>query len=133
MTDRLNVVTGATGLLGSHIAEQLRERGERIRALVRAASDTTFLKQLGVELAFGDLNDPASLPSVFAGADVVYHCAARVGDWGPWRVFQREIIDATANMLAACRTASVGRVLHVSSIIVYGHPRLRDDSCFTED
>lgn len=132
MTDRLSVVTGATGLLGSHIAEQLRERGERVRALVRPTSDTTFLKQLGVELALGDLNEPAGLPGVFAGADVVYHCAARVGDWGPWRVFQREIIDATSNLLDACRAAGVGRVLHVSSIIVYGHPRLRN-ACFTEE
>ncbi|MHB1423033.1 MAG: NAD-dependent epimerase/dehydratase family protein [Gemmataceae bacterium] len=132
MTDRLNVVTGATGFLGSHIAERLRARGERVRALVRPRSDTTFLERLDVELALGDLNEPASLPPVFAGADVVYHCAARVGDWGPWRVFQREIIDATANLLAACRSTGVGRVLHVSSIIVYGHPRLRDDF-FTED
>jgi nucleoside-diphosphate-sugar epimerase len=132
LTDRLNVITGATGLLGSHIAEQLRARGEQVRVLVRPTSDTTFLKQLGVELAFGDLNEPTSLPGILAGADVVYHCAARVGDWGPWRVFQREIIDATANLLDACRTAGVGRVLHVSSIIVYGHPRLRD-GCFTED
>jgi nucleoside-diphosphate-sugar epimerase len=132
LTDRLNVITGATGLLGSHIAEQLRERGERVRALVRPTSDPTFLKQIGVELTTGDLNDPASLPGFLNGADVVYHCAARVGDWGPWRVFQREIIDATAHLLQACRTAGVGRVLHVSSIIVYGHPRLGAD-CFTED
>jgi nucleoside-diphosphate-sugar epimerase len=62
----------------------------------------------------------------------VYHCAARVGDWGPWRAFQREVIDATANLLDACRTARVGRVLHVSSIIVYGHPHLHD-GCFGED
>jgi nucleoside-diphosphate-sugar epimerase len=132
LADRLNLITGATGLLGSHIAENLRARGERVRALVRPSSDTTFLKQLGVELVFGDLNEPASLPGILAGADVVYHCAARVGDWGPWRVFQREIIDATANLLDACRTAGVGRVLHVSSIIVYGHPHLRED-WFTED
>src|SRR5262249_36843959 len=57
------------------------------------------------------------------GADVVYHCAARVGDWGPWRAFRREVIEATGNLLDACRNAGVGRVLHVSSIIVYGHPR----------
>jgi nucleoside-diphosphate-sugar epimerase len=132
LADRLNVITGATGLLGSHIVENLRARGERVRALVRPTSDTTFLKQLGVELAFGDLNEPPSLPGIFAGADVVYHCAARVGDWGPWRVFQREIIDATSNLLDACRSAGVGRFLHVSSIIVYGHPQLRD-ACFTED
>jgi nucleoside-diphosphate-sugar epimerase len=132
LTDRLNLVTGATGLLGSHIAEHLRAGGERVRALVRPRSDTTFLQQLGVELVTGDLNEPASLSSAFAGADVVYHCAARVGDWGPWRAFQREVIAATANLLHACRIAGVGRVLHVSSIIVYGHPHLRDGS-FRED
>jgi nucleoside-diphosphate-sugar epimerase len=132
LTERLNVVTGATGLLGSHIVERLHQRGERIRALVRPTSDTSFLRQLGVELAVGDLNEPDSLHRALAGADVVYHCAARVGDWGPWRVFQREVIDATTNLLDACRSAGIGRVLHVSSIIVYGHPRIRDER-FTED
>ncbi len=132
MTARLNVVTGATGLLGSHIVEHLRRRGERVRALVRPASDTSFLRSLGVELAVGDLTRPNSLRRAVEGADVVYHCAARVGDWGPWRVFQREVIDATANLLDACRAAGVGRVLHVSSIIVYGHPHIRQE-LFTED
>ncbi len=132
LTDRLNVVTGATGLLGSHIVERLHERGERIRAFVRPTSDTTFLRRLGVELAVGDLNEPSGLRSALSGADVVYHCAARVGDWGPWRLFQREVIDATAHLLDACRTEAVGRVLHVSSIIVYGHPRIRGER-FNED
>ena len=63
---------------------------------------------------------------------MVYHCAARVGDWGPWRTFQREVIDTTANLLDACRTVGVGRVLHVSSIIVYGHPPIRQAQ-YTED
>src|SRR5215207_8732319 len=56
----LALVTGATGLLGSHIAERLVARGDRVRALVRRASDTAFLESLGVELARGDLTDPAS-------------------------------------------------------------------------
>jgi 2-alkyl-3-oxoalkanoate reductase len=132
LTDRVNVVTGATGLLGSHVVEQLLARGERVRALVRPTSDTTFLRQLGVELAVGDLTDRDNLRRTVEGADVVYHCAARVADWGPWRVFQREIIDATANLLDACHVGGVGRVLHVSSIIVYGHPYLRQEK-FTED
>jgi nucleoside-diphosphate-sugar epimerase len=129
---KLNVITGATGLLGSHIAEQLVARGERVRALVRAGSDSSFLRPLGVELAEGDLGVPASLTKAVEGADVVYHCAARVGDWGPWRAFQSGVIDATGHLLDACRTVGVGRVLHVSSIIVYGHPKERQDR-FTED
>jgi nucleoside-diphosphate-sugar epimerase len=129
---KLNAVTGATGLLGSHVAEALVARGEDVRALVRPGSDTAFLRGLGVELAAGDLHDPASLRRAVAGADVVYHCAARVGDWGSWRLFRREIVEATANLLAACADAGAGRVLHVSSINVYGHPRRRDGR-FTED
>ncbi len=132
MGQKLNVVTGATGLLGSHIAEQLAARGERVRALVRPTSDTAFLKQLGVELATGDLDDVESLRKVVDGADVVYHCAARVGDWGTWQQFKKQNIDAAARLFDACRSASVGRVLHVSSVIVYGHPKVRDD-LFTED
>jgi nucleoside-diphosphate-sugar epimerase len=131
MAAKLNVVTGATGLLGSHIAEQLIARGERVRALVRPASDTAFLRQLGVEIVAGDLVDASSLPGAVAGAEVVFHCAARVGDWGSWRDFQAQVIDATRNLVDACRAAGVGRLLHVSSVAVYGHPPHRER--ITED
>ncbi|HVS37781.1 MAG TPA: NAD-dependent epimerase/dehydratase family protein [Gemmataceae bacterium] len=127
-----NVITGATGLLGSHIAERLIQQGEQVRALVRPSSDTAFLKSLGVELAVGDLDDPDSIRKAVGGADVVYHCAARVGEWGPWRAFREGIIEPAERVFDACRGAGVGRLLHVSSIAVYGHPRERAD-LFTED
>jgi nucleoside-diphosphate-sugar epimerase len=121
----LHFVTGATGLIGSHVAERLVARGERVRALVRPASDVAFLKQLGVELALGDLQSSESLRAAVAGADTVYHCAARVGYWGPWRRFRADIVDATSNLMQACRAAGVRRVLHVSSVLVYGYrPRI---------
>jgi nucleoside-diphosphate-sugar epimerase len=127
-----NLITGATGLLGSHLAERLVGRGECVRALVRPTSDTGLLRGLGVELAEGDLADPDSLRRAVEGADVVYHCAARVGDWGKWPEFRRQVIDATDNLLGACKDVGVGRVLHVSSITVYGHPRQREQR-FTEE
>jgi nucleoside-diphosphate-sugar epimerase len=127
MPPLLNAVTGATGLLGSHLVEQLAERGERLRALVRPTSDTAFLRERGVELSIGDLHNPQSLRRFVDGADIVYHCAAKVGDWGPWQLYQREVIDATANLLDACKSVGVGRVLHVSSITVYGHPKPRSE------
>ncbi len=123
MAGKLNVVTGATGLLGSHIAEQLVARGERVRALVRPASDMAFLRRLGAEVVRGDLRDPDLVRRAVGGADVVYHCAARVGDFGSWGVFRAEVINTTRTVLDACRGAGVGRVLHVSSVAVYGHPR----------
>jgi nucleoside-diphosphate-sugar epimerase len=129
---RLNAITGATGLLGSHIAEQLVQRGERVRALVRASSDPAFLRSLGVELLPGDLQDRESLRRLADGADVVYHCAARVGDWAAWPIFQQGVIEATANVIEACQAAPPGRLLHVSSIMVYGHPKLHE-GLITED
>jgi uncharacterized protein YbjT (DUF2867 family) len=83
------LVTGATGFLGSHIAERLVARGDEVRALVRPASDTALLQKLGVELATGDVTDPGSLHPAMSGVDVVYHAAAMVSDWGPWRDFKR--------------------------------------------
>jgi nucleoside-diphosphate-sugar epimerase len=127
------VITGATGLLGSHLAEQLAARGDRVRALVRPGSDTAFLRQVGVELIEGDLSRPETLPRAVEGADLVFHSAAGVGDWGPWRYFQESVIETTANLTAACLKAGVGRLLHVSSIAVYGHPYIPPGQLFNED
>lgn len=131
--NELHVITGATGLIGSHVAELLRSQGERVRALVRPNSDTRFLRMIGVELVPGDLGNERSLQIAFTGAKVVYHCAARVGDWGPWSLYQAAVLDATRNVLSACSKVSVQRILHVSSINVYGHPTLRPDEWLDED
>lgn len=119
-TDQLSLITGATGLLGSHIAEQLRQRGERIRALVRPGSDSGLLRKLGVELVEGDLRDPASLRQAVEGVDTVYHCGAFVGDWGPWQKYFEGTVQTTRNLVEACRATGNPRILHVSSISVYG-------------
>ncbi len=117
-----DLVTGATGLLGSHIAERLVARGRRVQALVRQGSDTQFLRSLGVSLVEGDLTDPSSCARAVRGAEVVYHSAAKVGDWGPWKDFQAGCIDATRNLAGAAVAAGVSRFLHVSSTSAYGHP-----------
>jgi len=118
----VNLVTGASGLLGSHIAEQLTLRKRRVRALVRPNSDTRFLESLGAELARGDVTDRASLDRACRGVTRVYHAAARVGDWGPWPEFVAITIEGTRNVLAAATQAGVRRFLHISSISAYGHP-----------
>jgi len=118
----LNLITGGTGLLGSHIVEQLVRRGRRVRALVRPGADVRFLRSLDVELVEGDVTDRDSLNYACVGAGRVYHAAARVGDWGPWAEFVRVTIDGTRNLLAAAIAAKVERFLHISSISAYGHP-----------
>jgi len=117
----MNLVTGATGLLGSHIVEQLRQRGDAVRVLVRPGSDRSWLAAQGVEFAEGDITDPASLENACRGCDVVYHAAAKVGDWGPWREFEQVTIDGTRNVIEAAIAAGVRRVVHISSITVFGY------------
>jgi len=118
----MNLVTGATGLLGSHIAEQLRAAGQPVRALVRPGSDHRLLDEWGVEIAPGDVTDAASVEQAMKGVTTVYHAAAQVGDWGPWERFVAVTIEGTRNMLAAAARAKVGRFLQISSISTYGHP-----------
>ncbi len=118
----MNLITGATGLLGSHIAAKLRAAGQDVRALVRPDSDTGFIDSIGVEKAIGDITDRDSLAKAMDDVDIVYHVAARVGDWGPWREFVAVTIDGTRNMVEAAARAGVKRFLHISSISAYGHP-----------
>lgn len=117
----MNLVTGGTGLLGSHIVEQLRKRNRPVRVLVRPGSDVTWLKSHDVELVEGDLSDRASLDRACDGVQCVYHAAARVGDWGPWPDFVRITIEGSLNLFDAAERAGVPRFIHISSISVYGH------------
>ena len=117
-----DLVTGATGLLGSHIAQKLQGRGGTVRALVRPGSDVRFLQSLGVDLVVGDLTDLASCERAVEGVGVVYHCAAKVGDWGRWKEFETACLDGTRNLADASSRAGVRRFLHISSTSAYGHP-----------
>ncbi len=117
----MNLVTGATGLLGSHIVEQLVRRGMAVRSLVRASTDRSWLETQGVEIVAGDVTDRGSLDRACQGVSCVFHAAARVGDWGPWDEFVRVTIDGTRNLIGAAEAAGVKRFIHVSSISVYGH------------
>ena len=112
-------VTGATGLVGSHAVEEALARGHRVRALVRASSDTRLLDRWGVETVVGDLADPEALRRGVAGADWVFNCAAKVGDWGTLEDFRLLNVEALRHLLDAAADARVERFVHVSSLGVY--------------
>ncbi len=118
----LNLVTGATGLIGSHLVEALLARGERVRALVRPTSDTARLRELGVELRIGGLNDNATLMSAAQGVDRIYHCAGLVQDYGPPEAFEQANVSGVRNILAAATRAEVSRFIYLSTTDIYGFP-----------
>jgi nucleoside-diphosphate-sugar epimerase len=118
----LNLVTGATGMVGGHLVEALVLRGERVRAFVRPTSRVERLRALGVEIRIGQLTDQASLMAAAQGVDRVFHCAALVSDWGLVEHFQQVNVHGTRNVLAAATRARVSRFVFLSSTDVYGFP-----------
>ena len=113
------LVTGATGLVGSHVVERLQRDGWRVRALVRDAARADWLKRAGVELAVGDTIDASTLPATMGGCDVVFHTAAAVTSDGGWEAFRRPNVEGTRNVVNAAAAAGA-RLVHVSSVAVYG-------------
>ncbi|MFM9960762.1 MAG: NAD-dependent epimerase/dehydratase family protein [Planctomycetaceae bacterium] len=116
----LILITGATGLVGSHVAEQARKRGFKVRAIVRQPSQCADLKSWGVELVEGDMTHRESLINAAKGATVIVHCAAKVGDWGPTDDYRTVNVEGLRHLLAAAESSgSLKRFVHISSLGVY--------------
>lgn len=120
----MNLVTGATGFIGLHLARRLVAQGERVRVLCRPGSEAKLPADLAraVELAVGDLRDHASLEAAARGAARVFHCAGHVSDWGREDDFVAVNVVGTRLMLEAAQRARVQRFVHLSSIAVFGTP-----------
>ena len=114
-------VTGATGFVGSHVAQVLSEQGAELRLLVRANSDPKNIQGLKAERVIGDLRDPASLEKVMAGCDVLFHVAADYRLWirDPEQMY-RANVDGTRAILQAARANKVRRVVYTSSVATMG-------------
>lgn len=116
----LVLVTGATGLVGSHVAEQARKRGYKVRAIVRNPKQCSDLTSWGVELVEGDMTNRDSLVRAAQGATVIIHCAAKVGDWGPTDEYRTVNVHGLRDLLEAAESSgSLKRFVHISSLGVY--------------
>lgn len=115
------LVTGAAGLLGSHIAERLLADGWRVRAMVRSpdAARRSGVLPDSVELAQGDVLDEASFIRCASGVHAIFHAAANIIVTGGWEPFRATNVDGTRNAIAAAES-SRARLLQVSSVAVYG-------------
>ena len=117
-----NLVTGATGFVGSAVARALLADGEAVRVLVRPSSDTRNVDGLDVERAIGDLGDPASLKAAVAGCRRLYHVAADYRLWIPDPAAVYAInVDGSRDLLLAAAEAGVERIVYTSSVATLGH------------
>ena len=114
-------LTGGTGLVGSHVAEQLIARGHSVRGLVRERSDVAHLAAIGTELVRGDMTTSlGALSELMRGCDAIVHAAALVGARATREQYVEQNVDGTRTVLSAAAAAGIDRAIHVSSVAVYG-------------
>src|SRR5690242_7797855 len=117
-------VTGGSGFVGGRLVERLVADGWAVRALARTQAAAATVAARGAEPVRGDLGDRAALEAGADGAEVAFHAAAKVDDWGPWEEFRRVNVDGTRAVVEACRRAGVARLVHVGTeaAILQGRP-----------
>ena len=108
------LVTGGTGFVGPHVVHALRARETTVRALVRNPARATRLAAWGVELAVGDVTDPASLRAACEGVDAVVHLVAIIR--GRPADFERVMAQGTRNVVAAAQEAGARRFVLASAL-----------------
>lgn len=103
--------------------------------MVRTTSDLQFLTPIRhITVRYGDLTDRGSLLAAFRDAEVVFHVAALASDWGDWDVFRQVNVEGVRNVMECALASGVRRVVHVSSVSVYGFPgttNLPEDAGFS--
>ena len=111
----LVAVTGAAGHIGANLVRSLLAQGRRVRALVR--EHTAGIDGLPVELLRCDVTDVEACRRGLAGAQIVYHLAARISvGWDPPGPVEAVNFGGTRNVVEACLACGVQRLVHFSSI-----------------
>jgi nucleoside-diphosphate-sugar epimerase len=103
------LVTGARGMTGRALVNVLIARGDTVTVLQRRPAGLDAAEVLG------DIADADVVRGAATGHEAVVHLAAKVGVVGPWADFQRVNVDGTRSVVAACRSAGVARLVHISS------------------
>lgn len=118
------LLTGATGLVGRSILDELRQRGYAVRALVRSSERARALLGSSCELAVGDVTDAASVAAAVDGCSIVYHAAGLPEQWlADATRFDAVNVGGTRNLVDAALRARVEKFVYSSTIDVFtGRP-----------
>lgn len=117
----LVLVTGATGFVGAAVAKAAVSAGYRVRVTARHGSPKNNISDLGAEIVYLDLADPASFPGALAGCRYLFHVAADYRLWVPDEAAMRHVnIDGTLGLLKEAQKAGVERSVYTSSVAALG-------------
>jgi nucleoside-diphosphate-sugar epimerase len=122
-------VTGGSGFIGGVLIERLRAEGWDVRALARSERSAAAVRDRGAEPVMGDLDDVAAMTAGARDADVVFHAAAHLGEWGTREEFEHGNVQGTKNALAAARAGGARRFVHVGTeaALMHGEPLVDAD------
>ncbi len=124
MSSKLVLVGGASGRLGVEVCRELRERGNRVRAMVRSPRKAAALRGVADEICVADAMDPRTLPSALEGVDRVFSCLGAsvipMPKYGG-KTFTQIDYPANRNLVDAAVAAKVEKFVYVS---VYGAHKL---------
>jgi nucleoside-diphosphate-sugar epimerase len=125
------LITGATGFIGSHIAEALCEHGYECVALARDPSRLSGQLAGRCEVRTGDIRDLSTVITAARGCSSVVHAAGLSADWGRDVDFHAVNVQGTINVLEACKQNRIPRAIITGSISSYGEEHctfLKDES-----
>jgi nucleoside-diphosphate-sugar epimerase len=115
------LVTGATGFIGSHLVDELLNRGYEVSCLVRKTSNTRWLEGLNIENVEGDCSDRDSLNQCVRGKEYIFHLAGLTKTYNK-KDFYAVNTQGTENIIEAVRryNPTIKRFLHLSSLSAFG-------------
>ena len=117
------LITGATGFVGSAVLRELLKKKHKIKALVRQSSVLDNLKNLDVEIVYGDLKDKDSLKRCLKDCKNLFHVAA---DYRLWVPKAKEIyennVNGTENLMMQALNLGIEKIVYTSSVAVLGKP-----------
>lgn len=124
------LVTGGGGFLGRAIIRRLTARGDRVRSLARNYYDA--LEKMGVDQVRGDIFDAAVVEKACCDRDLVFHAAAKPPPWGKYREYYRTNVIGSRNVISACQSHNVSRLVYTStpSVIFNGRDLAGIDESF---
>ncbi|MBI5384150.1 MAG: NAD-dependent epimerase/dehydratase family protein [Verrucomicrobia bacterium] len=117
-------VTGASGFIGANLVHELNARGHRVKALLRAGSDTRGLQGADFERVPGDVGDRAALTAGLRGCDWCFHVAASYHLWlRDYALMYAANVEGTRNVLEAAAAAGCSRIVYTSTVGCIGLPK----------
>jgi dihydroflavonol-4-reductase len=116
----VTLVTGATGLVGSHVARHVAERGDRLRVTARPRSRLGNLAELDAEVVECDILDRRAVRRAMRGVDRVFHIAGMTNLRADADTLFRINVQGTTIVLEEALRAGVERCVHTSSVAAVG-------------